>query len=224
MARWISPPGSRPTLAVAGTPSTPRNNVPRIGRVLMARGRDATRCRDQQHLRPQHARRLYRLGRRGRGHCRDGRIRPLAHGPHGPPDRPSRHDLSLRGTGPVRRASHDVPAAREPRPAARQHAAGHPAASRELRWLHDVFDNSVAIATFDDAVLRAALRQHRHARAHRDGAAGLRARESGRSIIRSHYSDDDRPDLVGALARQYPGTTSGRGRRAFSPASDRRRR
>ena len=42
MARWISPPGSRPTSAGAGTPSTPATTSPRIGRVLMARGRDAT--------------------------------------------------------------------------------------------------------------------------------------------------------------------------------------
>ena len=40
--RWISPPGSRSISADAGIPSTPRNNMPRIGRILMARGRDAT--------------------------------------------------------------------------------------------------------------------------------------------------------------------------------------
>ena len=39
---WILPPGSRPISAGAGTPSIARNNVPRIGRVLIARGRDAT--------------------------------------------------------------------------------------------------------------------------------------------------------------------------------------
>ena len=33
----------------------PRNNVPRMGRVLMARGRDACRCRDRHHVRTQHA-------------------------------------------------------------------------------------------------------------------------------------------------------------------------
>ena len=41
-AREISPRGSRPISAGAGTSFDPRNNVPRIGRILMARGRDAT--------------------------------------------------------------------------------------------------------------------------------------------------------------------------------------
>jgi hypothetical protein len=40
MRRWISQPGSKPISAANGTPLT-RNNVPRIGRVLIARGRDA---------------------------------------------------------------------------------------------------------------------------------------------------------------------------------------
>jgi transglutaminase-like putative cysteine protease len=40
--RWTSAPGSRSTWAAAGTPVDARNNVPRIGRILMARGRDAT--------------------------------------------------------------------------------------------------------------------------------------------------------------------------------------
>ena len=40
--RWISTPGSRSSSAAAGTPSTPRHNIPRIGRVVIARGRDAT--------------------------------------------------------------------------------------------------------------------------------------------------------------------------------------
>ena len=40
-ASAISRRGSRPGSAAAGTRSIPRNNVPRVGRVLMARGRDA---------------------------------------------------------------------------------------------------------------------------------------------------------------------------------------
>ncbi len=31
-----------------------------------------------------------------------------------------------------------------------------------LRWLHDVFDNSVAIASFTEPTDRTAFRQHRH--------------------------------------------------------------
>ena len=48
----------------------PRNNVPRIGRVLIARGRDATDVAHQQRVRPQHAGRLQGL---------DGRNRRAAH-------------------------------------------------------------------------------------------------------------------------------------------------
>ena len=43
----------------------PRNNMPRIGRVLIARGRDAADVADQQHLRPEHAGELQGLDRRG---------------------------------------------------------------------------------------------------------------------------------------------------------------
>ena len=41
-ARWISRPGSRSISAATGTPCDARNNTPRIGRILMAIGRDAT--------------------------------------------------------------------------------------------------------------------------------------------------------------------------------------
>ena len=44
-----------------------RNNTPRIGRVLMARGRDACDVALVDHLRPEHARELQGLDRRGRG-------------------------------------------------------------------------------------------------------------------------------------------------------------
>ena len=38
---WISAAGLKSTSAVGGTPSMPGTTSPRIGRVLMARGRDA---------------------------------------------------------------------------------------------------------------------------------------------------------------------------------------
>ena len=53
-----------------------------------------------------------------------------------------------------------------------------------LRWLHDVFDNSVAIATFDGSGVRASFRQHDHPRAHRDAAARLCARERRADLSR----------------------------------------
>ncbi len=72
-----------------------------------------------------------------------------------------------------------------------------------LRWLHDVFDNSVAIATFDSTASELRF----------DSTITLEqmetplpnyALESGAHTFPFHYSDDEQPDLVNALARQYP--------------------
>ena len=41
----------------------------------------------------------------------------------------------------------------------------------QLRWLHDVFDNSVAVATFAGETTRLCFDRYRHAGAHRGGAA-----------------------------------------------------
>jgi len=74
---------------------------------------------------------------------------------------------------------------------------------RGLRWLHDVFDNSVAIATFDTAATELQF----------DSTVTLQHIESPRPdyVLEAEardfpfaYSDDERPDLTGALARQYP--------------------
>jgi len=74
---------------------------------------------------------------------------------------------------------------------------------RDLRWLHDVFDNSVAIATFDTAAKELRF----------DSTVTLQHIESPRPdyVLEAEardfpfaYSDDERPDLTGALARQYP--------------------
>jgi transglutaminase-like putative cysteine protease len=72
-----------------------------------------------------------------------------------------------------------------------------------LRWLHDVFDNSVAIATFDAAAseLRfdsAVTLEHIETTVP-DYALEVEAR-----TYPFHYSDDERPDLINALARSYP--------------------
>lgn len=74
----------------------------------------------------------------------------------------------------------------------------------DLRWLHDVFDNSVAIATFD-AAAASELRF--------DSTITLELTEtplpdyalaSGAHTYPFRYSDDERPDLFGGLMRQYP--------------------
>ncbi len=73
----------------------------------------------------------------------------------------------------------------------------------DLRWLHDVFDNSVAIATFDEAASELCF----------DSTVTLEHIETTLPDyaleIRAHtypfrYSDNEGPDLIRALARQYP--------------------
>jgi transglutaminase-like putative cysteine protease len=72
-----------------------------------------------------------------------------------------------------------------------------------LRWLHDVFDNSVAIATFDTTATELRF----------DSTVSLEHIETPRPdyVLEAAaldfpfaYSDDERPDLTGALVRQYP--------------------
>ena len=73
----------------------------------------------------------------------------------------------------------------------------------EVRWLHDVFDNSVAIATFDGAASE--LRFDSTVRLeHLETALPDYALEIGAQFYPFDYSDDERPDLARALARQYP--------------------
>jgi len=72
-----------------------------------------------------------------------------------------------------------------------------------LRWLHDVFDNSVAIATFGTAA--AELRfDSTVTLEHIETPRPDYALEAGARAFPFAYSDDERPDLTGALARQYP--------------------
>jgi transglutaminase-like putative cysteine protease len=72
-----------------------------------------------------------------------------------------------------------------------------------LRWLHDVFDNSVAIATFDTP--SAELRfDSTVTLEHIESPRPDYVLEAGARDFPFAYSDDERPDLTGALARQYP--------------------
>jgi transglutaminase-like putative cysteine protease len=72
-----------------------------------------------------------------------------------------------------------------------------------IRWLHDVFDNSVAIATFDEAASELRF-DSTIALEHLETPLPDYALEIGAQTFPFRYSDDERPDLVGALARQYP--------------------
>jgi transglutaminase-like putative cysteine protease len=74
---------------------------------------------------------------------------------------------------------------------------------QELRWLHDVFDNSVAIATFDIAATELRF-DSSVTLEHIETPRPDYAIEAGARLFPFTYSDDERPDLTGALARQYP--------------------
>ncbi|MGH6928438.1 MAG: transglutaminase N-terminal domain-containing protein, partial [Dongiaceae bacterium] len=72
-----------------------------------------------------------------------------------------------------------------------------------LRWVHDVFDNSVTIATFGDTT--AELRfDSTVTLEHIETALPDYALEAGAQTHPFRYPDDDRPDLVSALMRRYP--------------------
>jgi transglutaminase-like putative cysteine protease len=72
-----------------------------------------------------------------------------------------------------------------------------------LRWVHDVFDNSVAIATFSDTT--AELRfDSTVTLEHIETVLPDYALEAGAETHPFRYPDDDRPDLFGALMRRYP--------------------
>lgn len=73
-----------------------------------------------------------------------------------------------------------------------------------LRWLHDVFDNSVAIATFDGMTAELCF-DSTVTLEHRETAAPDYALAVDAQTYPFQYPDDERPDLVGALTRQYPG-------------------
>ena len=73
----------------------------------------------------------------------------------------------------------------------------------DLRWLHDVFDNSVAIATFDEAASELRF-DSTVTLEHIETPLPDYALELEAYTYPFEYSDDERPDLVSALARHYP--------------------
>ena len=135
----------------AGTPSIARNNIPRIGRVLIARGRDATDVAISNTFGPntlagfrvwtdEVRSPLETAGLRQSGwdRMRLLTVRHVTIYRYSEPVRFGEHRMMFRP-----RESHDLRLVSTkldilPRPS-------------DLRWLHDVFDNSVAIATFDEA-------------------------------------------------------------------------
>lgn len=88
----------------------------------------------------------------------------------------------------------------------------------DVRWLHDVFDNSVAIATFDEAASELRF-ESTVTLEHIETALPDYALDLGARTFPFQYSDDERPDLVGALARHYPCDDLGQWTARFLPLS-----
>jgi transglutaminase-like putative cysteine protease len=72
-----------------------------------------------------------------------------------------------------------------------------------LRWLHDVFDNSVAIAAFDQPACELRF-DSTVTLEHIETTLPDYALEAGAHTYPFRYSDDEQPDLVRALTRHYP--------------------
>ena len=87
----------------------------------------------------------------------------------------------------------------------------------DLRWLHDVFDNSVAIATFDDAASELRF-DSTVTLEHFETALPDYTLEVGAQHLSVRLLRRRRPDLVSALARHYPGDDLGAVGRALSVA------
>jgi transglutaminase-like putative cysteine protease len=73
----------------------------------------------------------------------------------------------------------------------------------ELRWLHDVFDNSVAIASFDEASSELRF-DSTVTLEHIETTRPEYALEIGAHTYPFRYADDEWPHLQGALTRHYP--------------------
>jgi transglutaminase-like putative cysteine protease len=73
----------------------------------------------------------------------------------------------------------------------------------ELRWLHDVFDNSVAIANFRGTTMELSF-DSTVTLEHLETALPDYALELGAQSYPFRYSDEEWPDLASALLRRYP--------------------
>ena len=83
-----------------------------------------------------------------------------------------------------------------------------------LRWLHDVFDNSVAVATFDGCTTELRF-DSEVALEHVETDLPDYPLEEYAKTYPFCYSDDELPDLACALAHRYPSYDAGRWARKF---------
>lgn len=72
-----------------------------------------------------------------------------------------------------------------------------------LRWLHDVFDNSVAIATFDGSTTELRFDSTVTLEHHETELPDYALEPEAKSYP-FDYAEEDQPDLLGGLARRYP--------------------
>jgi transglutaminase-like putative cysteine protease len=88
----------------------------------------------------------------------------------------------------------------------------------DLRWLHDVFDNSVAIAAFGDMTSELCF-DSTVTLEHVETALPDYALDVGAQTYPFRYPDDERPDLASALRRRYSGDDVARWAARFLPSS-----
>jgi transglutaminase-like putative cysteine protease len=73
----------------------------------------------------------------------------------------------------------------------------------DLHWVHDVFDNSVAVALFDEMTSELCF-DSTITLEHLETVLPDYVLDVGAQAYPFHYPDDERPDLVSALTRRYP--------------------
>ena len=192
----------------------PRNNVPRMGRILMARGRDASDVAIATTFGPNtlESFRVWTDEIPDGRDCRNGRLmsfltvrhstvyryrEPVGLGEHRMMFRPREsHDLRLIQTNLVI----------TPKPA-------------QLRWLHDPFDNSVAVATFEGTTSELRFESTVTLEHFETSLPEYPLEEYARTYP-FRYSDEDFPNLVRALARHYPGESVSKWALQFLDPSD----
>ena len=88
-----------------------------------------------------------------------------------------------------------------------------------LRWLHDPFDNSVAVATFEGTTSELRFESSVTLEHFENSTPEYPLEQSARTYP-FRYSDEDFPNLARALASQYPGETVSHWALQFLDASD----
>ena len=89
----------------------------------------------------------------------------------------------------------------------------------DIRWLHDVFDNSVAIATFDTAASELMF-DSTITLEHTETPMPHYALAAGAQTYPFRYPADEQPDLLGGLMRRYPADDLGGRWHIFDPRNN----